>query len=244
MNFTRRHDDRLPLYQRLHDELSDRIAAQRWRPGEAIPTEAELVKEFAASVGTVRKAIDMLVAEGALERFQGRGTFVRRARFDSSLFRFFRFQKENGERQVPEARILRREVLDAPSAVASALRLAPGAQVIHLTRVRLLDAKPLLAESIWLPKDKFAALLDIDTGEFGDLLYPLYEERCGQVIASAEEDLTAEAVDDVHARLLQLEPGAPVIVVERVALGYDRQPLEWRRSRGPAAQFRYHVEIR
>src|SRR3712207_3053435 len=108
MNYTRRHDDRLPLYQRLHDELSARIAAQQWRPGEAIPTESELVRQFSASVGTVRKAIDMLVAEGVLERFQGRGTFVRRARFDSSLFRFFRLQKESGERQVPEGRILLR----------------------------------------------------------------------------------------------------------------------------------------
>jgi GntR family transcriptional regulator len=244
MNFSSKHDERLPLYQRLRDELSERIASQQWRPGEAIPTEAELVKQFSASIGTVRKAIDMLVAEGTLERFQGRGTFVRRARFDSSLFRFFRFQKDSGERQVPEGRILRREVVEAPSAVASALRIPPGAEVIHLSRLRVLDGTPLLAESIWLPKDKFEKLLAIDTSEFGDLLYPLYEERCGQVIASAEEDLTAEPVDDVYARLLQLKRGAPVIVVERLALGYDRQPLEWRRSRGPADKFRYHVEIR
>ena len=108
----------------------------------------------------------------------------------------------------------------------------------------MLDSKPLLAESIWLPEEKFAALLDIDTSEFGDLLYPLYEERCGQSVASAEEDLTAEAVSDVYARLLQLRPGAPVVVVERIAFGYDHQPLEWRRSRGPADQFHYHVEIR
>jgi GntR family transcriptional regulator len=244
MNFSSKHDVRLPLYQRLRDELSERIASQQWRPGEAIPTEAELVKQFSASIGTVRKAIDMLVAEGTLERFQGRGTFVRRARFDSSLFRFFRFQKDSGERQVPEGRILRREVVEAPSAVASALRIPPSVEVIHLSRLRVLDGTPLLAESIWLPRDKFENLLEIDTSEFGDLLYPLYEERCGQVIASAEEDLTAEAVDDVHARLLQLPRGAPVIVVERLALGYDRQPLEWRRSRGPADKFRYHVEIR
>lgn len=126
----------------------------------------------------------MLMADGLLERFQGKGTFVRRARFDSSLFRFFRFQNEAGERRVPQGRILRREVLPAPSAVASALHLPPDAEVIHLSRVRMLDQKPLLAESIWLPKNKFAALLDIDTSEFGDLLYPLYEERCGQLIAS------------------------------------------------------------
>src|SRR5579864_7718498 len=111
MNYAMSHDQRLPLYQRLRDEPAARIADQPCRPGEAIPTEAELVKQFAASIGTVRKAIDMLVAEGRLERFQGKGTFVRRARFDSSLFRFFRFQNEAGERRIPEGRILRREVM-------------------------------------------------------------------------------------------------------------------------------------
>jgi GntR family transcriptional regulator len=244
MNYARRHDERLPLYQRLRDELSARIAAQQWRPGEAIPTEAELVKLFGASVGTVRKAVEMLVADGVLERFQGRGTFVRRAGFNSSLFRFFRFHRESGARQVPQARILLRETMAAPSAVASALRLPPEAEVIHLSRLRVVDDRPLLAEAIWLPRERFAALLDIDTAEFGDLLYPLYEQRCGQVVASAQEDLTAEAVDEAHARLLRIPEGSPVIVIERTALGYDGQPLEWRRSRGPADQFRYHVEIR
>ena len=244
MSYSLNHDERLPLYQRLRDELAARIADQHWRPGEAIPTEAELVKSFGASIGTVRKAIDVLVADGLLERHQGKGTYVRRAHFNSSLFRFFRFQSGAGERRVPEGRILHREVMTAPSAVAKALHLAPGSEVIHLSRLRLLDNKPLLAESIWLPKAKFAALLDIDTDDFGDLLYPLYEQRCGQVIASAEETLTAEAVSDHNARLLQLPAGAVVIVIERVALGYDRLPLEWRRSHGPADQFRYHVEIR
>jgi GntR family transcriptional regulator len=33
-------------------------------------------------------------------------------------------------------------------------------------------------------------------------------------------------------------------VIERLAYGYDRQPLEWRRSRGPASEFIYQAEIR
>ena len=72
-------DNRLPRYQRLRDELASKIAARRWQPGEAIPTEQELAQSFDLAVGTVRKAIDLLVAEGLLERYQGRGTFVRRA---------------------------------------------------------------------------------------------------------------------------------------------------------------------
>ncbi|WP_273807373.1 MULTISPECIES: GntR family transcriptional regulator [unclassified Pseudomonas] len=237
-------DARLPLYQRLRDQLAEQIANNRWRPGEAIPTEAALSAEYQLSTGTVRKAIDALVSEGILERQQGRGTFIRRAQFQSSLFRFFRFQTVSGERQVPESRILSIEPVVAPSAVAQALGLPADALVIRIVRVRLLDVKPVLAEEIWLPRQRFQALLEIDLGREGPLLYPIYEEVCGQVVASAEETLTAESVNDVHARLLQVAVNSPVIVIERLARDYAGSPLEWRRSRGHAEHFRYRVDIR
>ncbi|MEZ2223123.1 MULTISPECIES: GntR family transcriptional regulator [Rhizobium] len=237
-------DDRLPRYQRLRDDLAARINRQEWRPGESIPSEAELSATYGVAVGTVRKAIDQLVADGVVERHQGRGTYVRRARFNSSLFRFFRFQSESGERRVPESRILRRESIAAPSAVASALRLREGDPVISLSRLRLIGGVPLLAEEIWLERSRFEALLTIDTSEFGDLLYPLYEERCEQVVVSAEETLTVEIAPPLQARLLGLEPGSPLVVIERVAFDLERRPIEWRRSRGPADRFRYHVDIR
>ncbi|MHA3737233.1 GntR family transcriptional regulator [Pseudomonas sp. Eth.TT006] len=237
-------DARLPLYQRLRDQLAEQIANNRWRPGEAIATEAALSAEYQLSTGTVRKAIDALVSEGILERQQGRGTFIRRPQFQSSLFRFFRFQTVSGERQVPESRILSIEPVAAPSAVAQALGLPADAPVIRIVRVRLLDVKPVLAEEIWLPRQRFQALLEIDLSREGPLLYPIYEEVCGQVVASAEETLTAESVNDVHARLLQVAVNSPVIVIERLARDYAGSPLEWRRSRGHAEHFRYSVDIR
>lgn len=237
-------DDRLPRYQRLRDEMVALVAARHWRPGEAIPTEQALAKSYDVAVGTVRKAVDLLVAEGLLERFQGRGTFVRRASFDSSLFRFFRFQTRQGERRIPESRILRREVVEAPSAVAATLQIPNGAKVIQMSRLRLIDGMPMLAEEIWLPFDRFAAFAQLELTEIGDLLYPVYEAQCNQVIASATETLTVEAIGPLHARLLRIEPGTPAVVIERLAYGYDRQPLEWRRSRGPASEFIYQAEIR
>lgn len=236
--------DRLPRYQRLRDEMVALIAARHWRPGEAIPTEQALAKSYDVAVGTVRKAVDLLVAEGLLERFQGRGTFVRRATFDSSLFRFFRFQTRQGERRIPESRILRREVVDAPSAVAATLQISNNARVIQMSRLRLIDGVPMLAEEIWLPYVRFAAFAQLELTEIGDLLYPVYEAHCNQVVASATETLTVEAIDPLHARLLRIEPGTPAVVIERLAYGYDRQPLEWRRSRGPASEFIYQAEIR
>lgn len=237
-------DDRLPRYQRLRDELAQQISLNRWRPGEAIPTEAALASEYAISVGTVRKAIDALVSEGVLERQQGRGTFIRRPQFQSSLFRFFRFQGLNGERLVPESRILAIETVVAPSAVSQALALPAGTEVIRLIRLRLLESTPVLAEEIWLPKSRFLPLLDVDLQRQGPLLYPIYESLCGQVVARAAETLTAEAANDVHARLLDIDVHSPVVVIERLACDYAGTPLEWRRSRGHASHFRYSVEIR
>src|SRR6201981_1017658 len=237
-------DQRLPRYQRLPDDIAVRINRREFRPGDLIPSEAELAAQHGVAIGTVRKAIDQLVADGVLERQQGRGTFVRRARFNSSLFRFFRFQSESGERRIPHSRILRRKVIAAPSAVASALRVPVGEPVISLSRLRLIDGVPLLAEEIWLQKSRFEPVLGLRSEDFGDLLYPLYEERCGQVVVSADENLSVELATAMQARLLRLEEGAPLLVIERLPLRLAADPLEWRRSRGPATRFRYHVEIR
>src|SRR5579875_524683 len=122
-------DERLPLYQRLRDDIASKIAHQVWRPGDLIPTEAELASRHGVAVGTVRKAIDVLVGDGLLDRQQGRGTFVRRRELDSPLFRFFRYAGGNGSK-APGSRLLRREVIEHPPAAAGeALHLRDEAAI-------------------------------------------------------------------------------------------------------------------
>jgi DNA-binding GntR family transcriptional regulator len=65
-----------PLYLQVRDELWDRIVKGTWGPGAALPNEFLLAQELKVSIGTVRKAVDELVAEKAVSRQQGRGTFV------------------------------------------------------------------------------------------------------------------------------------------------------------------------
>lgn len=237
-------DERLPLYQRLRDEMLAKITSREWQPGEAIPTESELTQIYGVSIGTVRKAVETLVAEGLLERNQGRGTFIRKPSFDGSLFRFFRYQAEGAKNKVPEGRILARTLVTPPEPVAEALDLNKRAKTIRLDRLRLVDGEPVLLEEIWLPHARFGALMRIDLPDFGNLLYPLYEERCGQTIASAQETLTVESADAKVANQLHMQADQPVVVIDRLAFGYDRQPLEWRRSRGRADRFRYQIDIR
>jgi DNA-binding GntR family transcriptional regulator len=57
--------DRRPIYLRLRDQLAFEIAHSVWKPGQAIATEAELVAKYKVSIGTVRKACDLLLREAA-----------------------------------------------------------------------------------------------------------------------------------------------------------------------------------
>jgi len=237
------YDERLPLYQRVREEMLARIASGEWTPGAPIPTEAELTRHYGVAIGTVRKAVDTLVNEGLLLRSQGRGTFVRRPNFDASLARFFRQVNASGGREIPTSRILSRTLQTPTQTVATALELPDGEQVIHMQRLRMVEGRTLFHEDIWLPAARFGALLEIDVERFGELLYPFYEKQCGQCIASAKETLTVGAADSAMASTLSIEEGAPVVTIERTALGYDRSPLEYRLSRAAAEGFRYQIDI-
>ena len=71
------HDAATPLWAQLADILRKQIRAGKLPSGRVIPSESTLMQEHEVARGTVRKAIDALVAEGLVERVQGRGTFVR-----------------------------------------------------------------------------------------------------------------------------------------------------------------------
>jgi GntR family transcriptional regulator len=239
-----RPDDRLPRYQQLRDDLVSRIAAGEWAPEEAIATEAELGQFYNVSTGTVRKAIDLLVSDGVLTRTQGKGTFVRRPRFDSSLFRFFRFVSRDGQPVRPTARVLKREVVKPSEEIRNALRMKASEKAIHLSRVRMIEGQAVLSEEIWLPRARFEALAALPLDKFEDLLYPLYERLCKQMVASATEILRVEQATAETASLLGMKTGSPVILVHRVASDFAGTPFEWRSTRGAADTFQYQVEIR
>lgn len=236
-------DTRLPLYQRIRDDMLARIARGEWRPDEPIPTESRLTNEYGVAIGTIRKAVDTLVRDNLLYRSQGRGTFVRRPRFDGSLFRFFRQLDASGERRVPESRVIACDLAHPPEGARQALQLDADDKGVRLDRERILDADNRIREEIWLPSDRFETLVDADPASFGNLLYPFYERIYGEVVATARETLTVEAAGAAIADFLGLAAGDPVIVIERIARGYDGRPIEYRYSRGRADTFRYQIDI-
>lgn len=234
-------DDRLARYLQIGDALHQRILNGEWNPGDLIPSESFLSEEYDVALGTMRKAIQLLVKNGLLDRHQGIGTFVRRADFNKSLFRFFRFN--DGDRVIPESRILNIKVITPTDEAARKLRLLDGDDVIWINRLRLIKGNPVLIEDIWLPLSKFQDLIKLEPLEFPALLYPLYEQICGLVVTSASEELTVESIKAEHCQVLGLDINTPVVLIERIAIGIQNDILEWRLTRGAADKFRYQINI-
>src|SRR6187549_3208338 len=90
-----------PLYKDVKRRLTESLTRGEWKPGEAIPAERALSERCGTSIGTVRRAIDELVAENILIRQQGRGTYVASHNRDRMLFYFFHIVGRDGRREYP-----------------------------------------------------------------------------------------------------------------------------------------------
>jgi GntR family transcriptional regulator len=236
-------DSRLPLFQRLASLLRLRINSMEWAMGNAIPSEQELAALFGLSTGTVRRAIEELVAEGLLERRQGSGTYVRRPHLGGLPTRFFDVPTLPHS-EIPQSRILGVETVRPPARAAVALGTPATEHVVRINRLRVWSEDFVIAEQIYLPRKPFEKLLSTPKEEIGTLLYPFYESKFGVVLKDAEDELTFDTADAATARLLKIKTGAPIVVITRTALAFDGKVIEWRVSYGRADRFRYRVGAR
>jgi GntR family transcriptional regulator len=217
-----------PLYRQVRDLLVDRLVAGYWKPGDLLPSEFQLAAELGVSQGTVRKALDEMTAENLLVRRQGRGTYVAEHDQEHALFHFFKMTDPQGAPLVPESRVLRRSGGPARPAEAERLEIARGDPVFRIVRLRSYAGRPAIFERIALPAEIFPGL--DRRRELPNTLYTLFARDYGVTMARAEERLTAVAAPADVARHLDIEEGAPLLAIDRVALALDRRPVEWRHS--------------
>ena len=79
------HDNFKPLYFQLKEIFHDKIESEELKEGDMIPSENELQQIYGVSRATVRKAIELLVYEGLMDKKKGRGTFVKRRKIEEQL---------------------------------------------------------------------------------------------------------------------------------------------------------------
>jgi len=219
-----------PLYRLAKRAVLQAIEAGRFGPGQALPNETTLSGALGVSVGTLRHAVDELVAENILVRRQGRGTFVATHSADRFLFQFFHVERQDGLREVPDVELLAFERARAGEEAAEALGLKEGEPVIEFHNRLRLQGRPVVFDRITVPAALFRGLSEKRLRERPGTIYQFYQSEFGITVLRAQERARAVPADRAAARAMGVAAGLPVMQVRRSALTFGDRPVEWRVS--------------
>ena len=218
------------FYRKVKRILISEIASGVLKPGVKFPNEKALALRFGVSIGTLRRAVEELVAENILVRQQGRGTFVRNLDQERFLFQFFKLADRSGKFEYPSVKLVSFECAAATSEEAKALGLSGEGRVFRIENVLSLKGQATVHARIAIDAQLFEGLTQEQLVGRSGTIYELYQRDFGITVAGADERLRAENADGRSAGLLGLEPGSSVMRIERVAYTVENLPCEWRIS--------------
>lgn len=229
-----------PLYRQLADDLRARILGGEFDTVHPIPTEAQLSEGYRTSRITVRHALDLLAQEGLLHREQGRGSFIRPRAIAVGPRRLTSFTQELRERGVRQGSTLL-SVSVVPAPLDAPLDLGPSGASVRVERVRRADDRAIAHQITWIPAELGEGIGD-ELAAHGSL-YEFLRERHGLEVDSADETYRVGGADAQASALLDLAPGAPVFIVERVGFARARR-VEWTRSVVRGDDYEVHVHLK
>lgn len=207
-----------PLYHRVYAVMRERIVNGYYPDDVPVPSEAELSESFGASRITIRKAMEMLSAEGLITRMRGRGTFITDRAQKSNLNRAVvsningLLSYLNTVGQSTRLKVISLDRGEAPPRICGQMGIAPTTELVRSVRVRELDKRPYSLSMAYLLPEIGAGLTrqDLATTNMIDLV-----QREGAVVEQVDQVLTATLADEDAARLLDVPIGAPLMRVNR-----------------------------
>ena len=229
-----------PLYLQLCDLMVDRIATRAWRPGNALPNEGNLGREFGVSPGTVRKALERLEEMRLITRRQGHGSFVSDVTSSALMDRFATIRGPDDGKVVPTVGPVEIERVAATAEERARLCLAAGDPVYRIRRVLLAGDVPFMIEKASMPAALFPGLEQQETPS-GQIA--LLARQFDVLLGKGSERISIAPASREVSEALGVAAGDVIIVLDRVILAIDGRPVEWRMGWCNLAGKHYHAQI-
>jgi GntR family transcriptional regulator len=238
---------REPAFRRVWSDLRSQILGHEFGPDAALPTEAEIASKYSVSRQTVRRAFQDLVAEDLVFRVPGRGTFVtptsgRYLRQFGSVEDLMALSADS------QLRVLRPLAAAVDPTAAGRLRL-PDDRITTTTFLRLHHGEAFSHTSVALPPRVAARLGDVKELASAGTVSPvtligLLDRVLDSPIQDAEQSITVGTARGEAAEGLGLEPGTPLLRIDRMYFDADGEPVELAISHFHPDRYSYRVRLR
>ncbi len=216
-----------PLYRQIKAWMLQEMDAGRWPPHYKLPAEDNLARSLAVNRGTLRKAIQELIAEHRLTQIHGKGTFVISSQqIEGQLAGHLNaFSEELILQNIPfRTEVIARRVLVPEPPVNALLNLPPSEAVFLLRRRRFVNDRPIILTDNYVG---LALCPGIDREDFAEQrLLSCLETKYGLHLSWARRTFEARIAGEEQARLLEVAVGAPLMYIEQIVYLEDGRPVE------------------
>jgi len=216
----------IALWRQIANQVQREIASGARKPGEQLPTEAELSARFAVNRHTVRRALEELSRDGLVRIEQGRGSFVAEDVLDYAVEARTRFsewiRKHNKE---PSGQVLQLREITADHRVASGLGIRAGARAVLLERLGFADDRPVGLTRHYFPADRLKGIEQAlrETPRITEALLAVGVADYLRLQTRVTARLPTQAESD----LLRMARNRPVLVTESTNVDRDGGIVEF-----------------
>lgn len=204
-----------------------RITGGEFKPGDKLPTEDELCRQYGVSRITVRRAVSELAAQMLIAPKRGIGTIVTDRGNDRRVFRLSGFFGNGAQFKVKK---IASGIELASDLVAKALRISEGTRVHHDVYVSFHRNEPY-------------TLTDAYEVEGAEQPVPKKAAASLKTVARAEQELIAVISDDLCEKHLGHPAGSPIMEARRLVIATDGSPIRYLLLRYHPERYRFVVDM-
>ena len=214
-----------PAYAQLVHILLGQIAAGAFRPGDRLPSEAQLCEWHGVSPMTVRRAINILADRGVVIAEQGRGTFVKPLELGTATFGLERLQdlfRSGGKSRVELSEV---GIALAVKRTARKLAISVGDRNVYIRRLIFQGEEPVLLHREHLIYDPTRPIIEAEMEVTA--LRGLFSGGGGTDLKRGDLTIDATVLTEAEASLLRSEAGTPAFRLEHIFYDFDDRPVSW-----------------
>ena len=228
----------IPLYHQIYLDLRRMIQEGIIPAGGMLPPEMEISDAYNVGRQTVRQAIARLVDDDLLERFAGRGTFVRAQPSHTQFFLDRSFSQQMRELGlVPHSRVLSIESGTVDARQIPALQEYNGHTCLTLERLRLGGEEPICHQVSTILTENCPG---IEKQDFANQsMYEILATRYHLIINRIDHVVRAIAADEYRVDLLKVGEGTPLLFVGTTTYLDTGQVIEHTASYYRADKYEY-----
>jgi GntR family transcriptional regulator len=216
----------IPYYLQVAETIRSRIQAKHYNQGDMIPSYRQLEKEFNISNITVRKAVEILVQDGIVNRKRGVGTEVSRIEEDAITWELtgnLQRLRNSAKKASLAAEILEITIASCPDRIGRILCIEPEKEVWRMKKIRRHE-KTIMAYYITYSDPRWCTRITKDGAKKGGFV-DLFRKTSGLTLTRMEQQVQAAVANLDLSSILEIDFGFPLLHIENIYYSSENKPV-------------------